>query len=110
MASIERINDLILEETALAINREVRIEDALITISYVHCSPDLKQARIGFSVLPDKLAGTALRKLEAGTSDLVAILRKRTKLRQIPKIIWEFDATEREASKIEKLIDEANSQ
>lgn len=110
MASVDRINDLILEEAAMAINREVRIEDSLITITYVQCSPDLKTARIGFSVLPDKLAGTAMRKLEASTSELVAVLRKRTKLRKIPKITWEFDATEREASKIEKLIKEANEE
>jgi ribosome-binding factor A len=110
MASVDRINDLILEEAAMAINREVRIEDSLITITYVQCSPDLKTARIGFSVLPDKLAGTAMRKLEAGTSELVAVLRKRTKLRRIPKITWEFDATEREASKIEQLIKKANEE
>jgi len=110
MASIDRINNLILEETASAINREVRIEDSLITITSVQCSPDLKTAHIGFSVLPDKLAGTAMRKLETSTSELVGILRKRTKLRKIPRIIWEFDATEREASKTEQLIKEANAE
>jgi len=104
MAKAERINDLLLEELAQAVNREVAVENALITITYVECSPDLKQAKIGFSVLPDKLAGTALRKLTAATSQLAGILRSRTRLRKLPHLIWEFDATEREASKIEKLI------
>lgn len=106
MSKVERVNDLLLEELARAINREVAIENALITVSYVECSPDLKQAKVGFSVLPDKLAGTALRKLTAATSQLANILRSRTKLRKLPHLIWEFDATEREADKIEKLIRE----
>lgn len=104
MSKTQKINELILEELAYAVNREVALENALITISSVDCSPDLKQAKISFSVLPDKLAGTALRKLTSSTSQLVAILRTRLKLRQMPRLIWEFDATEREASKIEKLI------
>ncbi len=109
MANVERINELLLEELGQAVNREVVLEGALITITYVNCSADMKQVKIGFSVLPDRLAGTAMRKLKSATSNLVNILTKRTKLRQIPKIIWEFDATEREASWIEKLIDEANA-
>lgn len=104
MAKTDRINDLILEELASAVNREVGIEGALITITFVECSPDLKQARVGFSVLPDHLVGTALRKLTSSTSQLVGILRNRVKLRKLPRLIWEFDATEKEASKIERLI------
>jgi len=104
MANIERINELLLEELAQAVNREVMLENGLITITSVHCSPDFQQAKIGFSVLPDNLAGTALRRLSAATSQLVAVLKQRTRLRKIPHLIWEFDATEKEAAKIERLI------
>lgn len=110
MAKLERINELILEELAQAVNREVGVEGALITITYVNCSTDLKQAHIGFSVLPDKLAGSAMRKLNSATRELATKLTSRTKLRKLPKLIWEFDATEREASKIEELIKQANSE
>jgi len=104
MASMERINELILEELALAVNREVGVENALITITYVICSPDLSQAKVGFSVLPDNLTGTALRKLNSATGQIVAILRKRIKLRKMPHLIWEFDSTEKEATELEELI------
>jgi len=104
MANIERINELLLEELAQAVNREVMLENGLITITSVHCSSDFQQAKIGFSVLPDNLAGTALRRLSAATSQLVAVLKQRTRLRKIPHLIWEFDATEKEAAKIERLI------
>jgi ribosome-binding factor A len=104
MSKIPRINELILSELASAVNREVGLPDALITITYVECSSDLKQARVGFSVLPDHLAGTALRRLQASTSRLLPLLRARIKLRRFPHLVWEFDATEREAGKIERLI------
>lgn len=99
-----RLNEMLKEELAAAINREVGLPNALITVTHVECSPDLKQAHVGISVLPDNLAGTALRHLTASTSQLVGILKQRVKLRRMPRFIWEFDATEREASKIERLI------
>jgi len=104
MSKIPRLNEILKEELAAAVNREVGLPNALITITYVECSADLKRAKVGVSVLPDNLAGTALRKLAAGTGELVRILKSRVKLRQLPHLIWEFDATEREAGKIEKLI------
>ena len=103
---IERVNELLLEELAEAVNKEVGLPDALITVSFVDCDPELKNARIGISVLPDRLAGTALRALKSATPQLVNIVKKRVKIRKLPKFVWEFDATEREAEKIEKLIDE----
>lgn len=103
---IERVNELLLEELAIAINKEVGLPDALITVSFVDCDPDLRSARVGISVLPDKLAGTALRLLKSSTPQLTALIKNRVKLRKLPHLIWEFDATEREAEKIEKLIEE----
>lgn len=107
MSKVERINELLLEEISEAINKEVGVPGALITISEVKCDPDFKKALVRFSVLPDILAGTVLRKLKQSTSHLVSIIKKRVKLRKIPHLIWEFDATEREAEKIEKLINQA---
>lgn len=104
MSKTSQLNELILHELASLVNREIELPDVLITISYVYCSPDLKQAKIGFSVLPDNLSGTALRKLQSSTSHLVGFLRDRLRLRRLPHFIWEFDATEKEANKIEKII------
>ncbi len=104
MAKAEKLNGLLMFELAQAVNREVSLGNILITITYVDCSPDLSQAKIGFSVLPDNMVGTALRKLNSATGEIVAILRKRLKLRKMPHLIWEFDVTEKEAAKIERLI------
>ncbi len=103
---IERVNEIMLGELAQAVNSELGLPGALITISFVECDPDLKTARVGVSVLPDNLAGTTLRLLKSSTPHLVSLLKSRIRLRRIPKLIWEFDPTEREAEKIEKLIEE----
>lgn len=102
---IERINEILLGELAQAVNKELGLPGALITISFVECDPDLKTARVGVSVLPDNLAGTTLRLLKSSTPHLVSLMKSRVKLRKLPRLIWEFDSTEREAEKIEKLIE-----
>jgi len=101
MAKIDQVNEIIKHELALAVNRELALPEVLVTITYVELSSDYKYARVGFSVLPDRLAGTAMKKLKASSGVLADILRKRTKLRRIPHFNWMFDATEREAADIE---------
>jgi len=108
MPKTGRINDELLHGLAEVVNRAVALPEALVTIAYVDCSPDLKSAKVGFSVLPDKLAGTALRKLQSSTGEIVSLLRGRLRLRRFPHLVWEFDATEREAEKIERLIADIN--
>ncbi len=105
MASrIEQINEGLKQELANVLNKELELRNALVTVSYVYCSDDLNYARVGVSVLPDRLAGTALRLLRAKSGPIAKMLQKRTSIRKIPKITWELDTTEREASVIEKAI------
>ena len=108
MSNVQRLNEAMRSGLAEAVNKEVALPGALITVAYVECSTDLKQARVGFSVLPDRLAGSAGRALTDASGRLIPILKSRLKLRRMPRLIWEFDATEREAEKIEKIIAEAN--
>lgn len=93
-----------MHELAMVVNREVGIPDVLITVTYVDCSPDLKQARVGFSVLPENQTGSASRRLQGLTGQIAGILRSRLNWRRFPHLIWEFDPTEKEAGKIERLI------
>ena len=104
MSKADQINQMLHQELALAINREVGLPNALITVAYVRTSADLKWATVGVSVLPDKLAGTALAELKKSASVLSAILLKKTRLRQIPRFRFEFDPTERKAAVLDKVI------
>ena len=100
----EQLNEQLREELANLIVKELPFHDGLITVSYVDCSPDLKYAKIAVSVLPEKYAGTALENLRRHASLFSQILRKKLKIRQIPKFNWVFDSTESKAAEIEEAL------
>lgn len=105
MASrVTQINEEIKHELANILNKELELRNTLVTVSYVYCSDDLKYARVGVSVLPDRLAGTALRALRAKSGQVAKMLQKKTIIHKIPQITWVLDTTEREASIIEQAI------
>lgn len=104
MSRLAQVDEGLKHELANILNKELELRNALVTVSYVNCSDDLNYARVGVSVLPDRLAGTALRALRAKSGLIAKLLQKRTTIRKIPKITWNLDATEREASIIEKAI------
>jgi ribosome-binding factor A len=106
MPRLEQVNELLKRNIADLVNREVSLKDGLITVSFVDCSPDLKRAKIGISVLPINLSGTALKALRGNSSLFSGILKKRIKLKHVPKFDWVIDSTEEEAAKIEKLLEE----
>lgn len=101
---LEQLNDQLREELAYLITKESPLQDGLITVSYVECSPDLKYAKISVSVLPEKFAGTALANLRRLSSLFSQELRKKLKIRQIPRFNWAFDPTESKAAVIEEVI------
>ena len=101
---IEQLNEQLKEELANLIIKEVPLENGLITVSYVECSPDLKYARVAISVLPEKFAGTALADLRKHNSVFSQSLRQKLKIRQIPRFHWVLDTTESKAAEIENII------
>lgn len=105
MPNIDRLNEDLQHELAVAINREAALPGILITVSYVRVSMDLKWATVGISVLPDHFAGTALRELKKQASLLAEIISKKIRLRHIPRFRFEFDPTERQAAVIENFMD-----
>lgn len=105
MSRIDQINELLRSELANLVNQEINIDNGLITICYVDCSRDLKNAKIGISVLPSNLSGTALKKLRKNSSQFCQILKKKLNLKNIPRFNWIIDDTENEATEIEELLD-----
>lgn len=106
MRRIEQTNELLKEKLAGLISREAPLENGLITISYVDCSPDLRNAKVGISVLPFNLSEKVLKKLKKYRSNFTQILKRETRLRQIPKFHWELDATEQGMSEIDNILEE----
>ncbi|MDD2257634.1 ribosome-binding factor A [Candidatus Falkowbacteria bacterium] len=100
-----RLNHVLREELAGIISREVALPGVLITVVYVLASVDQKAATVGVSVLPDNQAGTALAALKRSARPIAAALTKKVRLRQIPRLSFVFDSTEKEAAAMEAYLD-----
>ena len=109
MSRVDQINSLLREKLANLANKEVFLEHGLITISYVQCSPDLRHAKVGVSVLPENLSGTALKKLRRSSKALSSHLKKMLKLKYTPKLNWSIDKQERQAADIDQVIKQAKN-
>ena len=97
-----RLNNVLKNHLANMISQEMPINKFLITVVYTDCSPDLKNVKIGISVLPEKFAGTALKELRKKSSVFAKILAKTAKLRKIPRFNWIIDTSAKYADEIEK--------
>lgn len=105
---ILQVNEMLRTELSNLLAREMPLENGLITITYVKCGADLKNATIGISVLPEGLTGTALERLKKISGQLSQELKKRIKIKFIPKFHWEIDSLERYAIEIDKAIKDAH--
>lgn len=106
MSRVDQLNSLFQQELAKLISQTLPIEGGLITVTYVQCSPDLHNATVGISVLPDKYFGSTLRNLKKHSRFFSTELRKRLKIRRTPVFYWKLDMTEREAAKLDEIFQE----
>jgi ribosome-binding factor A len=109
MTRIDKINSLLIKELANLVNKEIFLPECLITVSFVKCSSDLRHARVGFSVLPEKLSYTVLKKLQRSNKLFSQVLKKKLSLKHIPKLNWVIDARETNAAKIEEILKQINT-
>lgn len=110
MSRIEKINELLKRELSNLINRNIPIEEGLITITYAKCSPDLRYAKIAVSIMPENLYGSALKRLRQNSSAFSNELKKKLNLKFIPKFNWVIDKQEKHASEIEEILAQIKSE
>ena len=103
---MEKINELLRAELACLISRNIALDNGLITISHVKCSPNLLSATVFISVLPENQTGTALSNLRKQNSSFTKKLKK-LNLKNIPKFNWRVDSQIRHAAEIDKVFKEA---
>ena len=103
---IEQINEQLRAELANQIARNIPLEEGMITIIWVKCSPDLRYAKISISVLPENLSGSALKNLKSHNSIFSSSLKKKLDLKFIPKFNWVIDSQERYAVEMDKVFEE----
>ena len=106
----ERINDQLREEISELLRYEVKDPrvGGLVSITEVHVSPDLRNAKVYVSVLgSDDEKRSTLEALSAAARFLQRELGKRLSIRRTPKLTFVADETLEEGSRILTLLDEA---
>lgn len=102
---ILQINELIRELLGTILLKEVEFKPGiLVTITKVNTTPDLRNARVHISVLPEHESGYALKTLLHERKKIQFVLHGKIHMKPMPKISFEYDPTESRADEVEKLL------
>jgi ribosome-binding factor A len=101
-----RVNELLKRELSLLITREMDFEPALVTVSSVDVTPDLKNAHVFVSVLGAKSKSDVLEKLEAHRTILQADMAKTVVLKYTPHLVFHLDDSIERGTRIIKILQE----
>ena len=77
--------------------------ESLITITHADVSPDLKNVKIFFSVLPESMENSALHFAKRSRTDFREYLKKHAVLKFLPNIDFELDYGEKNRQRIDDL-------
>lgn len=103
---LERVSQLIRDEISSILRRD--IHDPLIgfvTITDVRVSPDLRHAKVFFSVLgTDEQVKDSIKGVLRARKHINALLAERLDLRYIPKLHFQYDETAARAQRMEQLL------
>ena len=77
--------------------------ESLITVTRADISPDLKNAMILLTVLPESTEDTALDFVKRGRTDFRDYMKKHAKLKFIPNIDFEIDYGEKNRQRVDDL-------
>jgi len=104
----ERVADATKEVIAALLLKDVKDPRVgMVTLTHVTVSPDLRHARVFFSVLGDE---SKRRESLAGLRSAAGFIRReiahRLRLRVAPEIVFEFDASLEEADRVARLLKE----
>lgn len=105
---VKRLNEQLKRELAVRLRTELRDPRVQgVTVTGVRTAPDLTHARVMVRVLGDDGArDAALVGLEAATPYLRKAMGQSLRIRRIPELDFEIDASLERAARIEELLDE----
>lgn len=104
---IERVNSLLVEVIAAVVMREVKDPriPGLITITRVETTPDLRQAKVFFSIIgSEKEKKTALQVLQEAAGFISMTASKKVVLRFFPQLTFKIDDTLEKHQRIDDLL------
>lgn len=110
----ERVSELLREELSILISTELsdtRLEDALVSVTDVRVSPDLRSARVFVEhALPPASSRQVLAALRHAQTYLRQALVENLNLRFVPELHFQIDTTEERARHIDELLDAIKGQ
>lgn len=106
---IDKVNSLLLHEIDKLLQRENTeqkgfSEDAILSLTKVETSRDLKHARAYFTILPLKFRGDAKKFLNGKAKEWQRSLGKKITLKYIPKLEFLYDEGQENALQVEKIL------
>ena len=103
---IRKVNELIKRELSQIILREIDFpKKVLTTITRVEASPNLIQAKVYISALPEDQLTNVFRILRQRIYSIQQLLNKRLKMRPMPKIEIMEEKETKQAARIEEILE-----
>lgn len=104
---IEKVNALIKNELGKILLRDVDFpQGVLATITRCDSSPNLKEAKIYVSVMPDKNVDKVFEILNRRIYDIQQALNRRLNMRPIPRIEFKKEEKTGQAAQVEELLEQ----
>ena len=101
-----RLNELVKRELSGIIGREITFQDALVTISDVDVTPDLKNAHVFVSILGSATGPSVIDKLEEHRAVLQAELSRKLVLKYTPRLVFHLDNSIERGARLIELMQE----
>jgi ribosome-binding factor A len=101
-----RVNELLKRELSTIITRDLRFEDALVTVNQVDVTPDLKNAHVFVSVLGKGSAKAVIAELDDNRTILQGEMAKNVVLKYTPHLVFHLDDSTERGARIIQILDE----
>lgn len=92
MRRLDRVNELLRREISAVLQRDYQWHGALVTVSDIDITQDLKEAKVWVSILGGNVA-TVLEKLNREHGSIQARIMKRIVLKSTPVLHFHHDAS-----------------
>ncbi len=108
---ILKFNELLKKELGQLLLKKVEFpSDVLVTITRVNTSPNLREAIVSISSMPDSKSKMVQKILSYRIYDLQQEINKKLRMRPIPKIIFREEEKVEQAARVEELLQKINKE
>ncbi len=100
-----RVDSLMLRVLNQILRMRFRQEALAITLTGVKCSPDMRQARVGFSVIDDNVA-SARKFFRQNQKKIFELLLSEVVFKKYPRLVFFYDDSLRSAANVDRILNE----